>query len=181
MSLRFSCRLSAWKNKSVSATVESWKFIYGELCMEKLGFILLFIDAVLWDLGKYVSCIGTCRIYGMWQNLIWCSVSSMECVVCFCRQSYDIDLELEVEGTDIRSTNTLDLKNPCFRYTGQQVQAPPGSNHLSPTDAYWNQQDCTGTHLAKASFYLFIGFPVASSIFSFLVLSVYFLLVFSTI
>lgn len=54
-----------------------------------------------------------------------------------CRQSYDIDIELGVSGSGVTSTNTLDLKNPCFRYSGQQVQAPPGTNHTSPTDAYW--------------------------------------------
>jgi histone-arginine methyltransferase CARM1 len=59
------------------------------------------------------------------------------------RQSYDVDIELYKPGSGVMHTNSLDLKNPCFRYTGQPIQPPPGTNHCSPTDAYWNQQDAT--------------------------------------
>jgi len=63
-----------------------------------------------------------------------------------CRQSYDVDIELSMAGSGVTSSNTLDLKNPCFRYTGQPVQAPPGINNTSPTDAYWaSVQDASGT------------------------------------
>ena len=55
----------------------------------------------------------------------------------FYRQSYDVELELTIPGTNTKSTNTLDLKNPFFRYTGQQPAAPPGTNSTSPSDAYW--------------------------------------------
>lgn len=61
----------------------------------------------------------------------------MKCV--FDRQSYDVELELTIPGTNTKSTNTLDLKNPFFRYTGQQPAAPPGTNGTSPSDAYWTQ------------------------------------------
>ena len=62
------------------------------------------------------------------------------------RQSYDVDIELSVSGSTSKSCNTLDLKNPFFRYTGQQPQPPPGSDNgaSSPSDNYWNQQDATG-------------------------------------
>ncbi len=60
------------------------------------------------------------------------------------RQSYDVEIELSVPGTSSRSSSLLDLKNPFFRYTGQAPQPPPGSNHLSPTDAYWNNTDPSG-------------------------------------
>ena len=60
------------------------------------------------------------------------------------RQSYDVDIELTVPGTNTKSTNTLDLKNPFFRYTGVQPQPPPGNNHQSPSDAYWSNTDPTG-------------------------------------
>ena len=42
-----------------------------------------------------------------------------------------------MDGTGIKSQNTLDLKNPFFRYTGTQPAVPAGSNTVSPTDLYW--------------------------------------------
>ena len=60
-----------------------------------------------------------------------------------CRQSYDVEINVSVPGTTMKSCNVLDLKNPFFRYTGQQPQPPPGNNHASPTEAYWNQHDLT--------------------------------------
>ncbi|KAI2801235.1 hypothetical protein RDWZM_009526 [Blomia tropicalis] len=58
------------------------------------------------------------------------------------RQSYNVQIELNVD--DIPGTfasNTLDLKNPFFRYTGQPIQAPPGCNTTSPSEDYWQQLD----------------------------------------
>jgi hypothetical protein len=42
---------------------------------------------------------------------------------------------LTVEGSSQVFTNTLDLKNPYFRYNGQPV-VPPGNFHESPTEYY---------------------------------------------
>ncbi|XP_077499531.1 arginine methyltransferase 4 isoform X3 [Amblyomma americanum] len=56
------------------------------------------------------------------------------------RQSYDVDIELELEG-GIRAANSLDLKNPFFRYTGQPPQPPPGCHDTSPSEAYWATLD----------------------------------------
>nr|CAD7459332.1 unnamed protein product [Timema tahoe] len=64
------------------------------------------------------------------------------------RQSYDVTIDLFVEGTNTRSTNTLDLKNPYFRYSGQAAAPPPGMNYSSPSEAYWNQLDAHGARQA---------------------------------
>ncbi|XP_053669842.1 histone-arginine methyltransferase CARMER isoform X2 [Anopheles nili] len=64
------------------------------------------------------------------------------------RQSYDVEIDLKLEGTMITSTNTLDLKNPYFRYTGAPVPAPPGSNTTSPSETYWSQLDAQGARNA---------------------------------
>ena len=58
-------------------------------------------------------------------------------VIPFDRQSYDVEIEVVVEGTGVCAKNILDLKNPFFRYTGIQTVAPPGNHSQSPTDAYW--------------------------------------------
>lgn len=65
------------------------------------------------------------------------------------RQSYDVNLEMRVEGTTMRTSNSLDLKNPYFRYTGQPAQAPPGTSHTSPSEAYWSQLDAQGARQGK--------------------------------
>lgn len=57
------------------------------------------------------------------------------------RQSYDVDLELHVEATGQRAFNTLDLKNPYFRYTGQAPSVPPGTHETSPSEQYWATLD----------------------------------------
>ena len=60
------------------------------------------------------------------------------CCVIFCRQSYDVDIDLNIPGTNSVSRNSLDLKNPFFRYTGQAPVTQPGTQTQSPSDAYWN-------------------------------------------
>lgn len=60
------------------------------------------------------------------------------------RQSYDVTIKLSIEGTNTTSSNTLDLKNPYFRYTGAPTQPPHGSNTQSPSEAYWAHLDAQG-------------------------------------
>lgn len=69
----------------------------------------------------------------------------------FHRQSYDVEIEVSVDGTSIRSTNSLDLKNPYFRYTGTQAAIPAGTNTVSPTDLYWNMASSTASGVNAAS------------------------------
>lgn len=57
------------------------------------------------------------------------------------RQSYDVTINLSLENTEIKSSNTLDLKNPYFRYTGAPAAVPVGSSTTSPTESYWSQLD----------------------------------------
>uniref|UniRef100_A0A1B6CGN0 type I protein arginine methyltransferase n=2 Tax=Clastoptera arizonana TaxID=38151 RepID=A0A1B6CGN0_9HEMI len=65
------------------------------------------------------------------------------------RQSYDVTMDLCIEGAEnTRSVNTLDLKNPYFRYSGQPVVAPPGASTTSPSEAYWSQLDVQGARQA---------------------------------
>ncbi|XP_013407254.1 histone-arginine methyltransferase CARMER isoform X2 [Lingula anatina] len=54
------------------------------------------------------------------------------------RQSYDVEIEINIPGTNNKSVNSLDLKNPFFRYTGHTPQPPPGQSTQSPTEAYWS-------------------------------------------
>lgn len=60
------------------------------------------------------------------------------------KQSYDVTIECQIVGTSTKSQNSLDLKNPYFRYTGVQPQPPPGENTVSPSEAYWSQVDMQG-------------------------------------
>lgn len=69
------------------------------------------------------------------------------------RQSYDVTIDLRIEGTNIASSNTLDLKNPYFRYTGAPTTAPPGFNTQSPSEAYWSHLDTQGARNGNYSEY----------------------------
>lgn len=59
-------------------------------------------------------------------------------------QSYDVTIQLQRVGSDIVASNTLDLKNPYFRYSGTAAAPPPGSNTTSPSEAWWNTLDERG-------------------------------------
>ena len=56
-----------------------------------------------------------------------------------------------MDGTNIRSSNSLDLKNPYFRYTGTQAPIPAGTNTVSPTDLYWNMASSTASGVNAAT------------------------------
>lgn len=60
------------------------------------------------------------------------------------RQSYDVTIRMSIEGTNTTSSNTLDLKNPYFRYTGAPTQPPHGTSTQSPSEAYWSHLDAQG-------------------------------------
>jgi histone-arginine methyltransferase CARM1 len=62
------------------------------------------------------------------------------------KQSYDVTIECKVMGTSTKSSNSLDLKNPYFRYTGVQPAPPPGENITSPSENYWSQVDMEGAN-----------------------------------
>ena len=66
-------------------------------------------------------------------------------------------MDLSIEGAEhTRSVNTLDLKNPYFRYTGQPVAPPPGVNTTSPSEAYWSQLDAQGARQGDNLYIYFI-------------------------
>lgn len=46
------------------------------------------------------------------------------------------------------SSNTLDLKNPYFRYTGAVAPLPAGLNSTSPSESYWTTLDAQGARQA---------------------------------
>ena len=60
-------------------------------------------------------------------------------------------ITLQIEGTGVWSTVTLDLKNPYFRYTGGQPPPPPGHNTASPSELYWSQLDAQGARQGALS------------------------------
>lgn len=72
-------------------------------------------------------------------------------------------IDLRVEGTNQSSSNTLDLKNPYFRYTGAPVQPPPGVSNISPSENYWSQLDAQGVRNGKTTFAFF---PTITTYFS---------------
>ena len=55
------------------------------------------------------------------------------------RQSYNVEIDLSITGTNIHIMSSHDLKNPNFRYMSVPP-VPPGSYHTNPTEVYWDSQ-----------------------------------------
>jgi histone-arginine methyltransferase CARM1 len=64
------------------------------------------------------------------------------------KQSYDVNIMLTVEGSTQVFTNTLDLKNPFFRYNGTTA-TPPGHFSESPTEYFINNY--ANSHFSNAA------------------------------
>jgi hypothetical protein len=88
--------------------------------------------------------------------IVLCTFTFSYVNVFYFRQSYDVTIDLAVEGTNQSSKNTLDLKNPYFRYTGAPVQPPPGISNVSPSENYWSQLDAQGVRNGIFEFYYFL-------------------------
>lgn len=81
----------------------------------------------------------------------WCEAKGIQITSCtaatlhstwnecdlFYRQSYDVEISVDIPGSTSKSTNILDLKNPYFRYGGQVVAPPPQGSTTSPTEQYY--------------------------------------------
>lgn len=57
------------------------------------------------------------------------------------RQSYDVEIEIQNSANGQLSTNVLDLKNPCFHYTGQPIRPATGTYEQSPSQQLWTTID----------------------------------------
>lgn len=80
----------------------------------------------------FMSSIHFFRETSVFSNIDDNASISFKSLVIF-RQSYDVEISAEVNGQT--ANNSLDLKNPLFRYTGAAVVPPPGNAVESPADA----------------------------------------------
>ena len=91
------------------------------------------IDCLLWlYVLIYSFCCPNCHL-----SFIQLATVSIVKLVFFHRQSYDVEISVDIPGSTSKSTNILDLKNPYFRYGGQVVAPPPQGSTTSPTEQYY--------------------------------------------
>lgn len=57
------------------------------------------------------------------------------------RQSYDVEIRVGIDGTELQVQETYNLKNPTFHHSDASTSAFPVSSDVSPTEAVWQRKE----------------------------------------